>query len=542
MKIGNLKIGMRLGLAFGVLLMLLVVSTVFALSRLKALHEGTDQIVSERYPKAVYAFEIQDILNRNAAVMLEMLLWIDPAELEKGRQASIGHKEKNDENFSKLKALVKSDEDKVLLLVVSEARKQYGLSQKEFIDLIMSGEKDQATVLLHTKLLEDQRHYLEALRKMVAQETEGVAFGGRQAGAAYLSARATLVGLAALAFVIGGAVAIWITRSITIPLSRAVSVAHTVAAGDLSSSIEVRSTDETGLLLLALRDMNNGLAKIVMEVRTGAGTIANASAQIVSGNLDLSTRTEQQASSLAETATSMEELVSTVQQNSDNARQANSLAISAADVAVQGGAVVAQAVDTMAGIDESARKIVDIIGLIDGIAFQTNILALNAAVEAARAGEQGRGFAVVATEVRSLAQRSATAAREIKSLIDDSVEKVAAGTRLVGQVGATMSQIVDSVQRVTDIMGEITAAGREQSAGIEQVNQTVIQIDDATQQNAAMVEDAAVAATSLQEQADSLAQLVTVFKTTSDLRGARNANGVMRLEGPSQSTRNRAAS
>jgi len=267
-----------------------------------------------------------------------------------------------------------------------------------------------------------------------------------------------------------------------------------------------------GQLMQALKDMNGSLAKIVGEVRSGTETIATASGQISRGNLDLSSRTEQQASSLEETASAMEELTGTVRQNSDNARQANTLALSASEVAVKGGAVVSQVVDTMGSINESARKIVDIIGVIDGIAFQTNILALNAAVEAARAGEQGRGFAVVATEVRNLAQRSAAAAKEIKTLIGDSVDKVVAGAKLVDQAGATMNEIVESVRHVTEIMSEITSASQEQTAGIEQVNQAISQMDQATQQNAALVEEAAAAAASMQDQAGSLVEVVGLFK------------------------------
>ena len=298
----------------------------------------------------------------------------------------------------------------------------------------------------------------------------------------------------------GLALGVLITRSITRPLDRAVTVAQTVASGDLTSNIIVDSKDETGKLLSALKDMNTNLVKIVGEVRSGTDTIASASNQIATGNLDLSSRTEEQASSLEETASSMEELTSTVKQNADNARQANQLAVSASEVAEKGGAVVSQVVETMNSITESSKKIVDIIGVIDGIAFQTNILALNAAVEAARAGEQGRGFAVVASEVRNLAQRSAAAAKEIKGLIDTSVEKVDAGSKLVGEAGTTMGDIVDSVKRVTDIMAEITAASQEQTAGIEQINQAISQMDEVTQQNAALVEEAAAASQSMQRQ------------------------------------------
>ena len=291
----------------------------------------------------------------------------------------------------------------------------------------------------------------------------------------------------------------------------AAGIAARIAAGDLAVAIETRQNDQASLLA-AMKAMRDSLVGIVGQIRLGAITIASASSQIAVGNLDLSSRTEKQAAALEETATSMEELIGTVKQNSDNSGQASQLAQSASEVAVKGGAVVSQVVHTMGSINESSRKIVDIIGVIDGIAFQTNILALNAAVEAARAGEQGRGFAVVASEVRNLAQRSAAAAREIKTLIGDSVEKVDAGAKLVDQAGATMNEVVASVKRVTDIIGEITSAGREQTVGLEQINQAILQMDDATQQNAALVEQASAATQSLQEQAENLSRAVDVFK------------------------------
>jgi len=311
---------------------------------------------------------------------------------------------------------------------------------------------------------------------------------------------------------LGAVVCVWLLRSISRPLDEAVRVAKSVAAGDLTQKIEATSRDEVGQLMRALADMNESLVRIVAQVRNGTETIATASQEIASGNLDLSSRTEMQASSLEETASSMEELTSTVKQNADSASQANQLAESASAVATRGGAVVSEVVETMGAINASAKKIEDIIGVIDSIAFQTNILALNAAVEAARAGEQGRGFAVVATEVRNLAQRSAAAAKEIKALISDSVDKVHNGAKLVDQAGATMAEIVESVDRVTRIMSEITVASREQTSGIEQVNQAIAQMDEGTQQNAALVEEAAAAAESLQDQAATLAQVVSVFK------------------------------
>ncbi len=311
---------------------------------------------------------------------------------------------------------------------------------------------------------------------------------------------------------LGLGAALFLARSIVKPLAEAVAIARSVAKGDLSGDIRTDARNEFGQLLLALREMNDSLANIVGQVRGDAETIAAASAEIGAASMDLSTRTEQQAGTLEETAASVEELSSTVKQNAENAHQANALAASASAVAVKGGAVVEDVVSTMGEIQASARKIVDIIGTIDGIAFQTNILALNAAVEAARAGEQGRGFAVVAGEVRTLAHRSAAAAKEIKALISESVDKVDSGSRLVDQAGATMRDVVDSIHRVAGIMGEITVASQEQSMGIEQIHQAVSQMDQVTQQNAAMVEEAAGAAQSLQDQSAGLAQLVSVFR------------------------------
>ena len=345
-------------------------------------------------------------------------------------------------------------------------------------------------------------------------KTESDLLAQRSANAASLQTRthAILLGGGLVTAVLAMLAAIWTARDITRPLQRAVGLASQVAQGDLTAEAETGRGDEAGQLIRALGEMNASLLNIVRKVRTGTDTIAAASAEIASGNLDLSSRTEQQASSLEETASSMEELTTTVQQNADSAREASSLALTASDVANEGGAVVAQVIDTMGSINIYSRKIVDIIGVIDGIAFQTNILALNAAVEAARAGEQGRGFAVVATEVRNLAQRSAAAAKEIKTLIGESFEQVEAGTRLVDQAGATMRDIVDSVQKVSNIVAGIAAASEQQRSGIEQVNQAITQMDEVTQQNASLVEHAAAAAASMQEQANDLAAVVSVFR------------------------------
>jgi methyl-accepting chemotaxis protein len=325
------------------------------------------------------------------------------------------------------------------------------------------------------------------------------------------------------AWIIMLALAFFVGRAIIKPLNNSIEVAKLVASGDLTSNIEVKSRDETGQLLQALKDMNESLVGIVGEVRNTSDSIGTAAQQIAAGNRDLSQRTEEQASSLEETASSMEELTSTVKQNAENAKQANQLAANASDIAVKGGLAVNEVMHTMTSISASSKKIVDIISVIEGIAFQTNILALNAAVEAARAGEQGRGFAVVAAEVRNLAQRSATAAKEIKVLIDDSVTKVNVGSKQADQAGSTIHEVVSAVKRVTDIMAEIAAASNEQSAGIEQVNQAIIQMDEVTQQNAALVEEAAAAAEAMQEQAVTLKEAVSIFKRGEARGGARKA-------------------
>jgi methyl-accepting chemotaxis protein len=336
--------------------------------------------------------------------------------------------------------------------------------------------------------------YVETVKAMVLSRVINVAIGS------------------ALLMLLLIGVGLVIARSITRPIGRAVEIAEAIAAGNLTSDIQVRTNDETGKLMHALKVMNDNLAKIVGNVRDSTDAITTASQQIAAGNMDLSSRTEQQASALEETAASMEELTATVKQNSDNAQQAHQLALSASDVAGKGGSAVSQVVDTMDSINGSSRKVFDIIGVIDGIAFQTNILALNAAVEAARAGEQGRGFAVVATEVRNLAQRAAAAAKEIKALIGDSVDKVEMGSKQVVEAGKTMEEIVNSIKRVTEIVTEITAAGREQSSGIQQITEAVTQMDDVTQRNAALVEEAAAASVSLQERAASLSEVVSVFR------------------------------
>ncbi|MEG2963304.1 MAG: methyl-accepting chemotaxis protein, partial [Janthinobacterium sp.] len=395
---------------------------------------------------------------------------------------------------------------------VMTSRESYARTRDANIKLLQEGKSETAGIFLLTQLRYPQEKFLTALTAMASFQESLMAAEGKQALADGRMAIILTLSLSVAATLIAIVLAIRISRSISRPIAEAVTVAQRVAAGDLSVSIDARGNDETGLLLRALKDMNDNLQGIVARVRHGTDAIAHGSREIASGNMDLSSRTEQQASSLEETASSMEELTSTVKQNGENARQANQMAQSASSVASKGGQVVAEVITTMDSINASSKKIVDIISVIDGIAFQTNILALNAAVEAARAGEQGRGFAVVATEVRNLAHRSAAAAKEIKILIDDSVHQVGLGSTLVNQAGSTMEEIVSSVRRVTDIMAEITSASSEQVAGIEQINQAITEMDAVTQQNAALVEEAAAASEALQDQASSLAEAVSVFK------------------------------
>jgi methyl-accepting chemotaxis protein len=415
--------------------------------------------------------------------------------------------------LKKIEPLINEGAEKALFDKLIDIRKSYSAGRDAVMKLKAEGKSAEAAAKLEKEFIPISTGYAKHVAELVEMQRKSLDDMAARVDAAAKTSRQLMGALAALIVALGIAGAWALTRSITRPLESAVEFANKVAGGDLTADIDVRSADEVGQLIQALKAMSGSLRKIVSEVRAGTDAISSASSEIATGNADLSQRTEQQASSLEETASSMEELTGTVKRNAENAKQANTLAASASDVAVKGGAVVAQVVETMSSIDESSKKIADIIGVIDGIAFQTNILALNAAVEAARAGEQGRGFAVVASEVRTLAQRSAAAAKEIKTLISESVATVGSGTQLVGEAGRTMDEIVGAVKRVTDIMAEISDASGEQSAGIEQVNQAVMQMDRMTQQNAALVEEAAAAAESMKQQAHQLGEMMAVFRT-----------------------------
>ncbi|MGC4367335.1 methyl-accepting chemotaxis protein [Hydrogenophaga sp. R2] len=508
----RLKIGQRLTLGFASVLVLLVALTALAWTSLQASRDATRMVVT---------------MENRSSVTDE---WLSSTRLNINRvmaMAKSGNNPRVDEYFKPMiadttkrinelqKTLdeeITSEKGRDLLKQISAARTEYIGVRKNYFDLLKAGESPAADEMLGKALVPASNRYIDLMASLQAYERELVVAAVAKSEATIQRQVMLLVSLTVAAVVLAMVLAWRITRSVTQPVQEAVEVASAVAQGDLTRPIHTRRQDELGDLLKALESMKVALVKTVSQVRQATDSIGTASVEIATGNQDLSSRTEQTASNLEETAASMEELTSTVRQSADAARQANQLAASAAEIAARGGEVVAQVVTTMDEINHSSKKINDIIGVIDGIAFQTNILALNAAVEAARAGEQGRGFAVVAGEVRNLAQRSAQAAKEIKGLIGASVDRVEAGSKLVADAGNTMSEIVGSVQRVSDIIGEITAAAGEQSDGIGQVNTAVAQLDQMTQQNAALVEESAAAAESLKDQARKLAEVVQVFR------------------------------
>ncbi|MGJ9418121.1 methyl-accepting chemotaxis protein [Massilia sp. CMS3.1] len=533
MKIANLKIGTRLSGAFAVLLLLLGVMLLSALWQLGRIHEAKTEMAGANH-KAKLAAAWREGLATNSVRTLAKAKSTDPADeqaLDSEMKAVSAQVSKLQEE---LEGLVTSEKGKANMQAVAAQRKVYVAVRNEiFKRKAEGGINEELKAAVAEKLLPEMKKYLAYVEDVAAFQDSLFQAANQRIDEVYASSRTFLIALGIVALACGIGLGLVLTRSITRPLARAVGLAQQVASGDLTADIQVSSNDEVGVLLSALKDMNGSLLKTVSEVRSGTETIVTASRQIAAGNLDLSARTEQQASSLEETASSMEELTSTVRQNADNARQANTLAQNASGIATRGGEVVSQVVETMASINASSKKIADIIAVIDGIAFQTNILALNAAVEAARAGEQGRGFAVVASEVRNLAQRSAAAAKEIRGLITDSVSKVETGGHLVEQAGSTMQEIVQGITRVTVIMSDIASASAEQTLGIEQVNAAITQMDDVTQQNAALVEEAAAAATSLQDQAASLAELVSTFKldTAGEHPGAAARHSQARASG-----------
>ncbi|MFC5478148.1 methyl-accepting chemotaxis protein [Massilia suwonensis] len=515
MNINKLGVGRRLALAFSVILAIMVVLAVLSLAKMATIQSKLDRIVSHDNVKLGLIMDIrQSVMNailngRNIALMS------DAAEIEAENKRLAANRAVYADTFKKLEALANTPAEKAALDKITASRAAAVDVVTKMTNLVKAGDREGSNRVLLQELQPLQAKTIEAMDAMVAHEEGLVSEAAEEAGAAHAAARLQTALLTLAALAIGALLAWTITRGLLRQLGGeplyATTIADRIAQGDLGVPIDLRAGDSASLLF-ALRTMRDKLADLVGQVRVATDSIAQASSEVAGGSADLSSRTEAQAGTLEETASSMEELTSTVKHNADNAAQANTLARAASTVAERGGNVVLEVVGTMGAINDSSKKIVDIIGVIDGIAFQTNILALNAAVEAARAGEQGRGFAVVASEVRNLAQRSAAAAKEIKALIADSVDKVETGSKLVDEAGSTMQEIVGSIRRVAELMGGITVASQEQTRGIEQVNVALIEMDGVTQQNAALVEEAAAAAQAMQQQAAQLARLVSVFQ------------------------------
>jgi len=512
MEFNNLKIGIRLGAGFGILIAMMLVMALVSVVRFSELSDINDRIIEKDWVKAEAANVINATTRANARRTMELVIATNPEQIGIIKRSIEVNKKTIAQALETLENLIYLPEGKTLVAKLKEARGKYVASFTNVAKLVDEGKREDAIALLNAETLPALDAMQEPISGINDLQKKIVMDSSAELKAKTSSARTLMSALAGMGLLVGVAFAYWLTAAITNPIKVAVHMARTVASGDLSTQVATHSKDEIGQLLTALQDMNDSLINIVQQVRTGADSMATATSQIAAGNMDLSSRTEEQASALEQTAASMEELAETVKHNFDKGRHANELADSAAEVAVRGGSVVAKVVHTMEAINTSSNKISDIIGLIDGIAFQTNILALNAAVEAARAGEQGRGFAVVASEVRSLAGRSAAAAKEIKDLIGASVTNVSEGCKLVEQAGSTMDEIVVGVRRVADLMREVTLASQDQTSGIDQVNQAVGQMDQVTQQNAALVEEAAAAAQSLENQAQTLLRTVGVFR------------------------------
>jgi methyl-accepting chemotaxis protein len=524
-----MTIGTRLALGFGAVLALMMILTALAVSRVGYIDETLNHINDVNNVKQRHAINFRGSVHDRAIALRDVVLAADAAtakpSLERIRVLAANYESAAvalDALFA-ARTDILPEEKSALAAIKADERKTQPLIAK-VAELHLAGDIEGARALLASEAAPAFVAWLASVNVLIDLEEKLNKDAAAEARALTGSFFAWMLVLCAIA-VAAGAVGAWfISRGLLRQLGGqpdyAASIVGSIAAGNLGVQIDTAPGDNSSLLF-AMKGMRDSLVAIVSQVRNGTLTIANASTEIAAGNQDLSGRTENQADTLKDTAASMDELTGTVRQNADNARQANALAESASAVALRGGAVVAQVVETMASINASSKQVVDIIGVIDGIAFQTNILALNAAVEAARAGEQGRGFAVVATEVRNLAQRSAAAAKEIKTLIGSSVERVDAGARLVDEAGSTMEEIVNSVKRVTDIMAEISSASAEQSAGIEQVNAAIWRMDEATRQNAALVEQASAAAASLQDEAVTLAEVVSLFKMEHGTEPAR---------------------
>ena len=524
MKLSDYSIGTRLKVSFSILILFLCVVAVMGLNGLKEMESELDEIVNDNMAKLTHVNTMSENVHIVSRVVRSIVIINDPAKLEPEFKKITEARALYEEGEQAFLKLMDTEDEKKLMDQIHEAKLKTRELNNQVIELAKQNKDDEAAKLLLEVASPVSKQWQDGIDKMIALQEAMTVQDVKDAMALYHKARNIEIFFVVIAI----AIAVWlswvIVRSIVHPLNYAIKIAENVAAGDLSQKIENEHQDEIGQLLNALSSMVQTLSQIMAEIRASTEQITSAASQIATGNMDLSSRTEMQASSLEETASSMEEMTSTVKQNADNARQANQLSAAAADVAQKGGAMINQVVEVMGRINTSSQKISDIIGVIDGIAFQTNILALNAAVEAARAGEQGRGFAVVASEVRNLAQRSASAAKDIKDLIGESVAQVKEGTKVVDQSGENMAKIVTSIQHVSEVVSEISTASQEQSSGIDQINIAITQMDETTQQNAALVEEAAAAASSMDDQARALNALVEKFKLEDERTNTFRAN------------------
>lgn len=512
MLLKNLRIGTKLYLCFAIILLLLVMQALMSWASLNTTHAEMKEITSGNNAKIASANSMRGNMNIIARAIRNLILYDQPeqtsAQKERIAKALASYEVSN----SALVGLIHTNLGKTLAEEIEQGRISTMPEINTVVGLIDSGKRQEAAQHLMANVQAPQDKWFNSIERMIQLQEEQNQQSVEQLNSEQAKAVSTLLTISTLAILLGGILAWVVTRSITTPIGHAVSVTQKVARSDLTDEVHVTSKDEVGVLMFALKEMQNSLIGVVSGVRRSAGSVASASIQIAQGNNDLSQRTEEQASALQETAASMEQLSATVKQNADTAIKANNLSRRASEIANEGNIVFSKVTETMADINTSSKNVADIINVIEAIAFQTNILALNAAVEAARAGEQGRGFAVVASEVRNLASRSSIAAKEIKVLISTSDERVQRGRALVDEAGVMMESVVSSIQTVTNLIGDITAASVEQSAGVSQVSEAVIQMDQVTQQNAALVEEMAAAAGSLSAQAQELVSAVSVFQ------------------------------